>query len=72
MQTHKTLATVQEGGKLVVENVPFAAGEQVEVVIAVPEPKNERPKLRRLQGTPYRYDDPFEPAVPPEDWDALK
>lgn len=25
-----------------------------------------------LQGQPYRYDDPFEPAVSIEDWEALK
>lgn len=24
-----------------------------------------------LRGTPYRYDDPFGFAAPPEDWDAL-
>ena len=25
-----------------------------------------------LQGMVYRYDDPFEPAVPVEDWEALQ
>lgn len=25
-----------------------------------------------LQGMVYRYDDPFEPAVPAEDWEALQ
>lgn len=24
-----------------------------------------------LRGTPYTYTDPFEPVVPPEDWEAL-
>lgn len=33
----------------------------------------ERAAIHRpLKGTVKRYDDPFGPAVPPEDWDALK
>lgn len=28
--------------------------------------------LNPLQGTVIRYDDPFEPAVPPEDWEVLQ
>jgi uncharacterized protein with gpF-like domain len=25
-----------------------------------------------LKGSVLRYDDPFEPAIPPEDWEVLK
>lgn len=28
--------------------------------------------LNPLHGTVIRYDDPFEPAVPPEDWEVLQ
>jgi antitoxin (DNA-binding transcriptional repressor) of toxin-antitoxin stability system len=30
------------------------------------------PFLGFLEGTVLRYDEPFEPAVPPEEWDAVR
>jgi hypothetical protein len=75
MQAHKVEAVLSENGTLVLEGLPFQAGEAVEVIIL------ERPKSQPtgssssefpLQGTVLVYDDPFEPAVAPEDWDVLK
>ncbi|MDX2244558.1 MAG: hypothetical protein NW224_28110 [Leptolyngbyaceae cyanobacterium bins.302] len=75
MQAHKVEVVLSENGTLVLEGLPFRAGEAVEVIIL------ERPQPQRafnassefpLQGTVLFYDDPFEPAVPPEEWDVLK
>lgn len=74
MQAHKIEAVLSENGTLVLEGLPFRAGEAVEVIIL------ERPQPQRvssssefpLQGTVLFYNDPFEPAVPPEDWDVLQ
>ena len=32
----------------------------------------ERSPIETLRGSVLRYDDPFEPAVPEEDWEVLK
>ncbi|GAB4290759.1 MAG: hypothetical protein Fur0025_25740 [Oscillatoriaceae cyanobacterium] len=77
MKAHKIATTLTEDGKLVLQGLPFHAGDMVEVIllhqteVKKPSPPayNEYP----LQGKqPYRYDDPFDPAVPPEDWEVLK
>lgn len=80
---YETEAIVQPDGTIRVAGVPFQAGERVRVLLlAAPIPgpqrhateqiKEARPIQADLRGTVYRYDDPFEPAVPPEDWEALK
>lgn len=75
MNAYKLAATLIEDGTLVLKDLPFQAGDTVEVIILfkkqpiVPSQETEYP----LQGKqPYRYDDPFEPAVPAEDWEVLK
>jgi hypothetical protein len=77
MNAHKLAATLMEDGTLVLKGLPFHAGDTVEIIIleqpkeqpASPSQQTEYP----LQGKqPYRYDDPFEPAVPVEDWEVLK
>ncbi len=75
MQAHKIEAVLSEDGTLVLQGLPFRAGEAVEVIIlesrtppSVPGHSPEFP----LQGTVLYYDEPFEPAVSPEDWDVLK
>jgi hypothetical protein len=77
MKAHKLAATLMEDGTLVLKGLPFHAGDTVEIIIleqskeqpASPSQQTEYP----LQGKqPYRYDDPFEPAVPAEDWEVLK
>ena len=73
MKTHKTMATVGKGGKVVLDNLPFAEGKRVEVTVHQTEPE-ERPWPPEfpLEGSVIRYDDPFEPACPPEEWEAVK
>lgn len=76
MNAHKLAATLIEDGTLVLKGLPFHAGDTVEIII-LEQPKEERPTQIAqgdypLQGTVLRYDDPFEPAVPAEDWEVLK
>jgi hypothetical protein len=76
MNAHKLAATLMEDGTLVLKGLPFHAGDTVEIII-LEQPKEVQPKQASpedypLQGTVLRYDDPFEPAVPAEDWEVLK
>ena len=75
MNAHKLAATLMEDGTLVLKGLPFHAGDSVEIII-LEQPKEELPSQAHqgdypLQGTVLRYDDPFEPAVPAEDWEVL-
>lgn len=59
-------------GVVSVRGLPLAKGERIEVkirrLLRLPTSSNPYP----LRGLPYKYDSPFEPAVPAEEWDALK
>jgi hypothetical protein len=78
MNAHKVEVTLAQNGTLTLEGLPFHAGDAVEVIIlerrsgqsrlSMPSATNPYP----LRGTVYRYDEPFEPAVPPEDWEVLQ
>ncbi|QLE57669.1 hypothetical protein [Nostoc sp. TCL26-01] len=73
MKAHRIETTLTEDGTLVIKDLPFHAGEAVEIIILESHthpPKANPYPLRGKQ--PYRYDDPFEPAVPLEDWEALQ
>jgi len=66
-----TLKEVGEDGRIALNDLPFDAGQRVEIIVLtadVAETTNPYP----LRGQPYRYDDPFGPVVDPEDWEAMK
>lgn len=66
-------ATVRPDGSLTVEKLPFAPGQVVEVVVrpAADDP-TEGGKYPLRGRTPYKYDDPFGPAIDPDDIEAMK
>jgi hypothetical protein len=80
MNAYKVETVLTEDGTLLLQGLPFQAGDTVEVIVL------ERPSCQQgetstlspgsdqypLRGTVIRYDDPFEPAVPVEDWEALR
>ena len=75
MQAHKIETVMSENGTLILKELPFQAGEAVEVIIL------ERPKQQHtpshssespLEGTVSFYHDPFEPAVASGEWDVLQ
>jgi hypothetical protein len=75
MNTHKLALTLTEDGKLMLTDLPFHAGDTVEIIL-LEHPNKQFSQVFSseypLKGTVLRYDDPFEPAVPIEDWDALQ
>ena len=73
MEAFKTEAEVSENGTLTLHGVPFSKGERVEVIVlrthaAPPDTDDPYP----LRGTVIKYDDPFEPAISPDEWEALR
>lgn len=69
MKTHKLKVLVMKDGKIVIDDFPVVEGDEVEVSIQILDPV---PVTYPLHGAPFRYDDPFGPAVDPSEWDALK
>lgn len=72
MVAHRTEAIVSQDGSIVVSGLPFRAGEKVEVLCIETSPvlQGDRFPLRGRQ--PYRFDDPFSPAIAPEEWESLR
>jgi len=71
---YKQSVTLTEDGKLLLNGLPFYAGETVEVIILEQSIGQNSSQYSSsefpLQGSVIRYDDPFEPAVSPQEWDA--
>lgn len=61
VEKNKTPLIITHAGKPVAKVIPYK--EEV---------KSVEEALKDLRGTVIYYKDPFEPAVDPEDWDALK
>jgi hypothetical protein len=62
-------AVLSEDGKLLLDHLPFRAGQAVEVIVfPVPRATPSSPPLR---GTVLRYDQPTDP-VAEADWGALQ
>ncbi len=70
METLRVEKVIQSNGTIVLENLPFNEGEKVEIIILKSDRQNENGRYP-LRGTDYKYEDPFEPVVSPEDWEAL-
>ncbi len=67
---HVRQIIVERDGKLRVDGLPLRRGERVQVIV-IPD-QQRRPAERRypLHGTVVQYDEPFEPAVDPDEWEA--
>jgi hypothetical protein len=64
---HRVETTVGDDGTLTLDDLPFRAGQQVEVLIL---PRADATAGRGpLHGTPVRYDRPFDP-VADDEWAA--
>lgn len=72
MEAHRTQATVQQNRRIVLEDLPFDEGEKVEVIVLESGQSSEEAAENPLKGTVIKYDDPFGPAAPLEDWEALR
>jgi hypothetical protein len=70
MDKHCLEITLKKDGSLTLNDLPFHAGETVEVTI-VPKPTPANHGGYALRGTPVKYSDPFEP-VAAEEWEAAE
>ena len=69
MQAHHVETTIKQGGTLTLENLPFHAGEVVEVIIlARPNPASRADRYS-LRGEPIRYVALTEPVAHAE-WEV--
>ena len=71
MNAHKVEATINQDGTLTLNDLPFQAGDEVEVIILGRPPKSSGENLYPLRGQPVQYDAPTEP-VAEDEWGALQ
>ena len=69
MQTYRVEMTLTEDSTLTLINLPFHAGEKVEVVIVTRTAVTASPKRYPLRGTPVNYLAPME-SVAESDWES--
>ena len=67
--THRIEAVLSEDGKLLLDHLPFRAGQAVEVTIFLAPPP--APPGQSLRGAVLRYDQPTDP-VAEADWGAMQ
>ncbi len=74
MEAIKKITSVQNN-TLIIQGLDSINNKEVEVII-LPLTNNEKdPKASTeyaLRGKLLKYEDPFEPAIPEEDWEVLK
>jgi hypothetical protein len=66
---HRIEAVLAEDGKLLLDHLPFRAGQAVEVIV-LPAARSTAPGPA-LRGTVLRYDQPTAP-VAEDDWGAVR
>jgi hypothetical protein len=71
MEAYRVRSQVADDGSLTVENIPFAAGQEVEVIVLAEARKAREQRRHALRGTVLEYIDPLKP-VAVDDWEALK
>jgi len=75
LQAHRIQTTLTQDGTLTLDDLPFHAGESVEIIVrphvAAPESESNPSTRYSLRGLVVPYDRPTEP-VALEDWDALQ
>ena len=70
VEAHWRETTVGERGELVLEGLPFAPGQPVEVLVVSKTSGSAAAGDRSLRGSVLEFREPFD-AVASEDWDAL-
>jgi hypothetical protein len=70
MQTYQVATTILNDGTLTIKELPFRAGDKVEVIVRIRENETKPGKRYPLRGKPIHYLDPFE-SVAENDWNTL-
>ena len=68
--THHVEVTLSQDGKLMLDELPFRAGDKVEVIILARQSKPNGQEYS-LRGKPIKYSDATDP-VAQEDWEAIQ
>lgn len=63
MEAVRIEAIVQPNGRVILNDLPFEEGKQVEVIVLETNERETPPTANPLKGSVLRYDDPFEPAA---------
>ena len=71
MNAHRVETTINQDGTLTLDDIPFRAGDEVEVIIRERPPKPGGENPYPLRGEPLRYDAPTEPVAENE-WGVLQ
>ena len=71
MQTYRIEATIAQDSTLVLQSIPFQAGELVEVTISKKFTMASNGNRYPLRGTPVTFIRPTDP-VAQTDWEAMK
>lgn len=71
MQAYHVQTTVANDGSLKLNNLPFPAGESVDVIVLMRPSASTRQSQYPLRGTPITYINPTEP-VAQTDWEAAQ
>jgi hypothetical protein len=71
MNAHRVETIINQDGTLTLRDIPFQAGDAVEVIILERPPKSNGENPYPLRGKPVRYDDPTE-SVAETEWGALR
>jgi hypothetical protein len=71
MNAHRVEATLESDGKLTLSELPFQAGDAVEVIILARPPESNGRERYPLRGKPVEYREPTAP-VAQNDWEAVK
>lgn len=71
MNTHRLEIALTENGKITLDNLPFQAGETVEIVISLQQKISSPHNSFPLEGSVSYYDDPFD-SVAEDEWEVLQ
>lgn len=71
MNVHRVETTINQDGTLTLNDIPFQAGDEVEVIILERTQKPSESNPYPLRGQPLQYDAPTEPVAENE-WSALQ
>ncbi len=68
MYAHRVKSIVSQNNEVILKNLPFKSGEEVEIIILTAEKKTSKVPYP-LRGKPLKYIKPFDP-VAADDWEA--
>ncbi len=71
MEAYRARAQVNQDGSLTLNDLPFQAGEEVEVIVLAEVRRAREEHRYPLRGTPIHYPNPFKP-VAEDDREALR